>query len=75
MMVLMAYCSCSRIGDIARVRRIDVSEVNGGNIITFRRSKVTMKRGAFSIPISTPPSAYATKLQDFIRRKRGFLFS
>ena len=74
LLILMSYCSCARVGDACGLRREDVAFVPSGTLITFRKAKTTMKRGAYTVPMALPESPLAGRLLDYIRGKTGFLF-
>ena len=75
LLILLAYCCCGRIGDVARLRKKDLLVSDAGIIVTFKLAKTSMKRGAYSVPASLPPnSIFADRLRTFIANARGFLF-
>ena len=74
-LIMLAYCACARVGDACRLRRQDINMEEGGLVVTFRKGKTTMKRGAYTVPASLPRnSPLSQNLLTFLRSKRGFLF-
>jgi hypothetical protein len=75
LLILMSYCACARVGDACRLRREDVAIGPSGTLVTFRKAKTTMKRGAYTVPMALPnESPLAARLLEYIRGKTGFLF-
>ena len=76
LLIMASYCSCARVGDACRLRREDVTlDGGGGALVTFRRAKTTMKRGAYAVPMPLPQSVMTPVLVEFIRNARGYIFS
>ena len=73
-LILLSYCSCARIGDTCRLRREDLTFNERGLIITFKRGKTTMKRGAYAVPAAIPAGPLGEALIAFLQSKTGFIF-
>ena len=75
MLIFTAYCSCSRVGDACRLRKGDVSVTPAGVLVTFRKGKVTMKRGAYTVPMPLPAdSPLSARFREYLASKQGYLF-
>ena len=73
-MIMIAYAACARMGDVARLRRSDITEVDGGLLLTFKVGKTTLKRGVYTVPAALP-AAHARVVFSFVDSvKRGFMF-